>query len=346
MNRPPSEPRSRLGADRPLDVLVTGGAGFIGSCFTRLLLGPDSPLPVASVTVLDALTYAGNRENLAPVADDPRLVFVHGDIRDARLVGELMPGRDAVVHFAAESHVDRSIAGAAEFLSTNVLGTGTLLDGALRHSVGTFLHVSTDEVYGSVPRGSTDEEHPLRPTSPYASSKASSDLVALSYQRTHGLDVRVTRCSNNYGPYQFPEKVIPLFTTRLLDGLDVPLYGDGLHVRDWLHVEDHCRALCAVLADGAPGEVYNIGSGTELTNLELTTRLLDACGADRNRIRQVADRKAHDLRYSVDDSKIRARLGWKPQRSAEEGLAATVAWYRENRAWWEPLKLRAQLPSR
>ncbi|MGV9311622.1 dTDP-glucose 4,6-dehydratase [Streptomyces sp. NPDC003691] len=326
-------------------ILVTGGAGFIGSCFVRLLLGPESPVPVSSVTVLDALTYAGNRENLAPVAGDPRLTFVHGDIRDTGLVDGLLPGQDAVVHFAAESHVDRSIAGAAEFIGTNVLGTGTLLDGALRHAVPVFLHVSTDEVYGSVPAGSTTEEHPLRPTSPYASSKAASDLIALSYHRTHGLDVRVTRCSNNYGPYQFPEKVIPLFTTRLLDGLDVPLYGNGLNVRDWLHVEDHCRALCAVLAEGTPGEVYNIGGGTELTNRELTGRLLAACGADESRVRPVADRKAHDLRYSVDDSKIRAKLGWRPRHSADEGLAATVAWYRENRAWWEPLKHHAEPPA-
>ncbi|MFF5932036.1 dTDP-glucose 4,6-dehydratase [Streptomyces sp. NPDC012508] len=318
-------------------ILVTGGAGFIGSCFVRMALGPEAPVPVSSVTVLDALTYAGNRENLAPVAGDGRLEFVHGDIRDAALVGRLVPGHDAVVHFAAESHVDRSIAGAGEFVSTNVLGTQTLLDAALQERTPAFLHVSTDEVYGSVAEGSWTEEEPLRPTSPYAASKASSDLLALAYHRTHGLDVRVSRCSNNYGPYQFPEKVIPLFTTSLLDGGTVPLYGDGLNVRDWLHVEDHCRALFAILRDGRAGEVYNIGGGQELSNRQLTERLLSACGADWSRVLAVPDRKGHDLRYSVDSGKIRAELGWSPLHRFADGLDRTVAWYRDNRSWWEPL---------
>ncbi|MEU6988926.1 dTDP-glucose 4,6-dehydratase [Streptomyces sp. NPDC046324] len=318
-------------------ILVTGGAGFIGSCFVRMALGPEAPVPVSSVTVLDALTYAGNRENLAPVAGDRRLEFVHGDIRDAALLGRLVPGHDAVVHFAAESHVDRSIAGAGEFVSTNVLGTQTLLDAALRERTPAFLHVSTDEVYGSVAEGSWTEEEPLHPTSPYAASKASSDLLALAYHRTHGLDVRVSRCSNNYGPYQFPEKVIPLFTTSLLDGGTVPLYGDGLNVRDWLHVEDHCRALFAILRDGRAGEVYNIGGGQELSNRQLTERLLSACGADWSRVLAVPDRKGHDLRYSVDSGKIRSELGWSPLHRFEDGLDRTIAWYRDNRAWWEPL---------
>ncbi|MFI9051382.1 dTDP-glucose 4,6-dehydratase [Streptomyces sp. NPDC053427] len=327
-------------------ILVTGGAGFIGSCFVRMLLGPDDrdgrPAPDA-VTVLDALTYAGNRRNLAPVAADPRLAFVHGDIRDRERVGALLDGHDAVVHFAAESHVDRSIASAAAFVSTNVLGTQTLLDAALARPGLTFLHVSTDEVYGSVSHDSWTEDEPLRPNSPYAASKAASDLLALAYHRTHGLDVRVTRCSNNYGPYQFPEKVIPLFTTRLMDGGSVPLYGDGRNVRDWLHVEDHCRALLRVLTEGRPGRVYNIGGGTELTNRQLTERLLAACGADWDRVEWVADRLGHDLRYSVDSGRIRSELDWTPRHSFDEGLAHTVAWYRDNRSWWEPLTTRAAL---
>jgi dTDP-glucose 4,6-dehydratase len=317
-------------------ILVTGGAGFIGSCFVRMVLGPKDPLGASAVTVLDSLTYAGNRENLAPVDADPRLTFVQGDIRDAALVGTLVPGQDAVVHFAAESHVDRSLSGATEFVSTNALGTQTLLDAALRKGT-TFLHVSTDEVYGSVTEGSWPEDHLLQPTSPYSASKACSDLIALSYHRTYGLDVRVTRCSNNYGPYQFPEKIIPLFTTRLLEGQKVPLYGDGLNVRDWLHVEDHCRALLAVLRDGRAGEIYNIGAGYELTNRMLTDRLLTACGADWSMVHPAPDRQGHDLRYSVDSRKIRTELGWAPRHRLDEGLDRTVAWYRDNRAWWEPL---------
>lgn len=318
-------------------ILVTGGAGFIGSCFVRMALGGQAPFPVSSVTVLDALTYAGNRANLAPVAGDGRLEFVHGDIRDAARVATLLPGHDAVVHFAAESHVDRSIAGAGEFVGTNVVGTQTLLDAALRARTPVFLHVSTDEVYGSVAEGSWTEEEPLRPTSPYSASKAGSDLLALAYHSTHGLNVRVSRCSNNYGPYQYPEKVIPLFTTSLLDGGTVPLYGDGLNVRDWLHVEDHCRALFAILRDGRAGRVYNVGGGQELSNRQLTRRLLDACGAEWSSVRAVPDRKGHDLRYSVDSGRIRAELGWAPRHRFEDGLDATVAWYRENRSWWEPL---------
>ena len=325
-------------------ILVTGGAGFIGSHYVRTLLTGGYPaFADADVTVLDKLTYSGNRENLAPVADNPRLTFVQGDICDPALVDEVMPGHDAVVHFAAESHVDRSIQGAAPFVTTNVLGTQTLLDAAVRHRVGRFLHVSTDEVYGSIESGSWTEDHLLEPNSPYSASKAGSDMLVRAYHRTHGLDVAITRCSNNYGPYQFPEKVIPLFVTNLLDGKKVPLYGDGGNVRDWLHVDDHCRGIQLVLEKGRSGEIYNIGGGTELTNKELTQRLLDACGADWDSVEYVADRKGHDRRYSLDISKIRDELGYEPQVPFETGLADTVRWYKENRSWWEPLKKRAGL---
>ncbi|GAB7190162.1 dTDP-glucose 4,6-dehydratase [Kineococcus sp. NUM-3379] len=325
-----------------MDVLVTGGAGFIGSCYVRTALSGGYPgFDPDRVVVLDKLTYAGNRENLAPVAADARLEFVQGDICDAALVSDLLAGVDAVVHFAAESHVDRSILGASEFVRTNVLGTQTLLDAALRHGVERFVHVSTDEVYGSIGSGSWAEDHPLEPNSPYSASKASSDLVARSYFRTHGVPVCVTRCSNNYGPYQFPEKVIPLFVTSLMRGGTVPLYGDGLNVRDWLHVEDHCRGIQLVLEGGRPGEVYNIGGGTELTNRELTERILAAFGVGWERVRQVEDRKGHDRRYSVDITKIRTELGYEPARSFEEGLAETVRWYRENESWWAPLREHA-----
>ncbi|GHA25500.1 dTDP-glucose 4,6-dehydratase [Streptomyces violaceoruber] len=321
-----------------MNILVTGAAGFIGSRYVRELLASDAP-GAPRVTVLDALTYAGSTANLE--LGHPRLEFVHGDIRDAALVDRLTAGADQVVHFAAESHVDRSIHAASDFVLTNVVGTQNLLDAALRHGVGPFVHVSTDEVYGSVDAGSATEEHPLRPSSPYSASKASGDLLALSYHRTHGLDVRVTRCSNNYGPHQFPEKLVPLFVTRLLDGHRVPLYGDGRNVRDWLHVDDHCRGVDLVRTRGRAGEVYNIGGGTELSNRDLTGLLLDACGAGPDRIVHVEDRKGHDLRYSVDWSKAREELGYRPHRDLATGLAETVAWYRDNRAWWEPLERRA-----
>jgi len=324
-------------------VLVTGGAGFIGSHYVRTLLSGEYAGGAHEVTVLDKLTYSGNRENLAPVADRPGLRFVTGDICDPALVAEVMPGHDAVVHFAAESHVDRSIQGAAPFVTTNVLGTQNLLDAAVRHRVGRFVHVSTDEVYGSIETGSWSEDHVLEPNSPYSASKAGSDLLARAYHRTHGLDVVITRCSNNYGPYQYPEKVIPLFVTNLLDGRKVPLYGDGGNVRDWLHVDDHCRAIQLVLTHGRAGEIYNIGGGIELTNKELTDRLLAACGADWGAVEYVTDRKGHDRRYSVDHTKIHTELGYRPQIRFEDGLADTVRWYRDHRAWWEPLKLRAGL---
>ncbi|MEU3647828.1 dTDP-glucose 4,6-dehydratase [Lentzea sp. NPDC034063] len=323
-------------------VLVTGGAGFIGSHYVRELVSGSYPaFAGAEVVVLDKLTYAGSETNLAPVAG--KFEFVQGDICDAGVVAEQMRGIDVVVHFAAESHVDRSITGSADFVLTNVLGTQTLLQGALNAGVGRFVHVSTDEVYGSIEDGSWTETHILEPNSPYSASKASSDLLARAFHRTHGLPVSITRCSNNYGPYQFPEKVIPLFVTNLIDGKKVPLYGDGLNVRDWLHVADHCRGIQLVAEAGRPGEIYNIGGGTELTNRELTEKLLEATGRDWTAVEPVQDRKGHDRRYSVDISKIASELGYAPQVDFTVGLSDTVEWYRENRAWWEPLKERAAL---
>ncbi|MCX2924142.1 dTDP-glucose 4,6-dehydratase [Streptomyces sp. NEAU-W12] len=324
-------------------ILVTGGAGFIGSHYVRTLLGPQGPAGVR-VTVLDKLTYAGNLANLDPVREHPGFSVVQGDICDAVTVDRLVAGHDQIVHFAAESHVDRSILGAAEFVRTNVSGTQVLLDAALRHHAdgrGVFVHISTDEVYGSIPYGSWPETDPLSPNSPYAASKAAADLIALAHHRTHGLDVRVTRCSNNYGHHQFPEKLIPLFVTRLMRGRTVPLYGDGLNVRDWLHIDDHVQGIELVRTKGRPGEVYNIGGGTELTNKELTSLLLEACGAGWESVEYVTDRKGHDRRYSVDCSKITQELGYRPCKDFATGLAETVAWYRENQQWWEPLEQRA-----
>jgi dTDP-glucose 4,6-dehydratase len=322
-------------------IFVTGGAGFIGSHYVRTLLTGGYPgFEDAEVTVFDKLTYAGNLANLAPVADSPRYRFVQGDICAAADLDAALPGHDVVVHFAAESHVDRSIAGgAAGFVLTNVLGTQQLLDAAVRAEVGRVVHVSTDEVYGSIDTGSWTEDHLLEPNSPYSASKAGSDLIARAYAKTYGLNVSITRCSNNYGPYHYPEKVIPLFVTNLLDGQQVPLYGEGANVRDWLFVDDHCRGIQLVLEKGLPGEYYNIGGGRELSNRELTEKLLEATGRDWSSVEHIVDPRGggHDLRYSVDHSKT-AALGYTPRMSFEDGLAQTVQWYRDNRAWWEPLK--------
>ena len=322
-----------------MKLLVTGGAGFIGSHYVRSLLTTERGKDVKHVTVLDSLTYAGNLKNLASVATEPRYTFVQGDINDAALVDALLQEADAVVHFAAESHVDRSISGSAEFIRTNVLGTHTLLEAARQRSLGRFVHVSTDEVYGSIAQGSWPETDPLLPNSPYAASKASSDLLVRSYFRTHGLNTVTTRCSNNYGPYQYPEKLIPLFVTNLIDGLQVPLYGEGQNIRDWLHVDDHCNGIHLALTKGKAGEIYNIGGGTELNNMEMTRLILEDFGAEwHNSVKPVQDRKGHDLRYSVDWRKAQSELGYNPQVPFQAGLAATIQWYRENESWWRVLK--------
>ncbi|MFI5935426.1 dTDP-glucose 4,6-dehydratase [Actinoplanes sp. NPDC051494] len=321
-----------------MNLLITGGAGFIGSWFVRAALRDELPgLSGVHVTVLDKLTYAGNFANLGPVAEHPRLDFVPGDITDTALVNAIMGRHDHVVHFAAESHVDRSIASSDEFARTNLLGTQVLLDAALRHDITRFVHVSTDEVYGSIPTGSWRENSPVAPNSPYAATKAGADLLALAYHRTHGLPVTVTRCANNYGPYQHPEKLIPRFVTNLLSGRTVPLYGDGQQVRDWVHVSDHCRATALVLTAGRPGEVYHIGGDKALTNKGLTGLLLRACGADWESVVTVEDRKGHDRRYALEDGKIRRELGYRPEVEFAQGLAETVQWYRDHEEWWRPL---------
>ena len=325
-----------------MKLLVTGGAGFIGSNFVRMALTDKFPdFNVEQLTVLDLLTYAGDEENLKPVASDKRYKFVKGDIRDLELAKKLMQDADQVVHFAAESHVDRSIEGGSEFVSTNVMGTQVLLDAAKSSNIKRFVHVSTDEVYGSISEGSWPEDHPLLPNSPYSASKAGSDLLVRAYNRTHKLDTVITRCSNNYGQYQFPEKVMPLFITNIIEGKKVPLYGNGLNVRDWLHVDDHCCGIALALTKGRAGEVYNIGGGTELTNVELTHKILKAMGVGEEFIQPVEDRKGHDLRYSVDISKINKELGFSPQVNFEEGLEQTINWYKNNEAWWKKHKQSA-----
>ena len=317
-------------------ILVTGGAGFIGSNYVRRIA--DGTLGgISKITVLDKLTYAGTLTNLSQVSDSS-YDFIEGDICDAELVTKLVSENDLVVNFAAESHVDRSINGAKDFVVTNVLGTQTLLDAFRKSDVKTFLQVSTDEVYGSIAEGSWPETDPLLPNSPYAASKASADLICRSYFKTHGMDIRVTRCSNNYGRNQYPEKVIPLFVTNLIDNKKVPVYGSGLNVRDWLHVDDHCRGIHLALTKGKAGEIYNIGGGTELNNLELTDKILNIMGKGQESIEYVEDRKGHDLRYSVDITKISNELGYVPQVDWEVGLAETINWYQENEAWWRPLK--------
>lgn len=325
-------------------VLVTGGAGFIGSHFAvSLLRGSYPAIGTPDVTVIDKLTYAGSRASLAEVEGHDGFRFVHGDIRDAGLLSRVVPGHDMVLNFAAETHVDRSISADGAFVDTNVGGTRALLEAALDAGVSRFVQISTDEVYGSIETGAWTEDSPVAPNSPYAAAKAGGDLLALAYHRTHGLPVIVTRCSNNYGARQFPEKIIPLFVTNLLEGLPVPLYGDGTNEREWLHVADHRRGIEVAAVYGEPGRVYHIAGGTPLTNLQLTERLLDACGAGWDMVRWVADRPGHDRRYALDDSRLRA-LGYEPRTPFDVGLEATVRWYADNPAWWRPLK--AKLPTR
>ena len=328
-------------------LLVTGGSGFIGSNFIRRVLAAR---PDWRVVNLDLLTYAGNPDNLSDVAEDARYRFVHGDIADPPVVeSALGPGVDAIVNFAAESHVDRSIEGAAPFIKTNVLGTLTLLEAARRSGIRTFLHVSTDEVYGAL---ELDEERtfletdPLRPNSPYAASKAGADLLVRSFWKTYELPAIVTRCSNNYGPYQFPEKFIPLMIIKALRGEPLPIYGDGLYVRDWIHVDDHCEALLAVLERGAPGELYNIGGGSERRNIDVAERILAQLGLPPDRVEHVPDRRGHDRRYAVGDDKARRSLGWRPARAFEEGLTETIAWYRAHEPWWGRITSGAYLVER
>lgn len=318
-----------------MKILVTGGAGFIGSNYVRHVLANTDD----EVTVYDALTYAGNLSTLRDVDDDPRFGFVKGNICDPGTLEDTMRGHDAVVHFAAESHVDRSIAGPDDFIHTNCFGTNILMDTARRLEISRVVHIGTDEVYGSVEIGSSSEADPLEPRSPYSASKAGSDLIALSYHHTYGLPVVVTRCTNNFGPYQYPEKAIPLFTTTLLDGAPIPLYGDGLNERDWIYVDDHCAGVQLALHRGEPGEIYNIGAGNETPNRVLVDKLLALLGRGEDLVEYVTDRLGHDRRYSVDITKITA-LGWQRRRSLDEALAETVEWYRANRWWWEPLKVR------
>lgn len=312
---------------------ITGAAGFIGSNYVRYVLENTDD----EVTVFDALTYAGNLSTLKDVDDNPRYRFVKGNICDPAAVADAMRGHDAVVHFAAESHVDRSIDGSEDFILTNCFGTNVVIDAARKHDIGRVLHIGTDEVYGSVEVGSSLETDPLEPRSPYSASKAGSDLIALAYHHTHGTPVLVTRCTNNFGPFQYPEKAIPLFTTNLIDGKKIPLYGDGLNERDWLFVDDHCSGVHLVLTKGQVGEIYNIGAGNETPNRVLVDKLLGIFGVGEEMVQYVEDRKGHDRRYSVNIDKI-TKLGWKKQRTLDEALEETVRWYRDNRWWWEPLK--------
>lgn len=319
-------------------LLVTGGAGFIGSNYVRMLLD-GSLVGVSKLIILDKLTYSGNKSNLKGL-NQSDYEFVQGDICDSDLVSKLTKKVDSVVNFAAESHVDRSIDSSKEFFQTNVIGTHTLLEAARRNNLGSFIQISTDEVYGSITEGSWDEGFPLLPNSPYAASKASSDLISQAFFRTYGIDVRITRCSNNYGPYQFPEKVIPLFITNLLKNKKVPLYGDGLNVRDWLHVTDHCRGIHLVLTKGKAGDIFNIGGGRELSNIELTRVILSAMGAGEENIEKVTDRLGHDFRYSLNIEKIERDLGYKPEINFDLGISQTIDWYKNNEEWWKPLVIQ------
>ena len=315
-------------------IVVTGGAGFIGSNFVRHVLRHHAD---DEVVVLDKLTYAGNLANLDDVAADSRYSFVRGDICDPQIVAETLPGADAVVNFAAETHVDRSISGPQDFISTDVLGTHVLLEAVREYGIARYLQISTDEVYGSIDDGSFVESDALKPSSPYSASKAGGDLLVLAYRHTYGLPVLITRSSNNYGPYQYPEKIIPLFITNALEGKPLPVYGDGRNVRDWIHVDDNCAALDLVLRQGEDGEIYNVGGGHEIENLHVTQQILKELGLGRELVRFVSDRPGHDRRYSVDCAKL-SRLGWQPRIAFDAGLAQTVAWYRDNLSWWQTIK--------
>jgi len=319
-----------------MKILITGGAGFIGSNFVKRQISTN-PMNVSKIMVLDKLTYAGNLNNFT-TQERNEFEFIHGDICDGSLIQRLLPNIDIIVNFAAESHVDRSIAGASEFVTTNTLGTQVLLEYGLKAGISKFIQVSTDEVYGSIDDGSWSEEFPLLPNSPYSASKASADLLVRSYNRTFGMNTNITRCSNNYGPYQYPEKVIPLFVTNLIQGKQIPIYGNGLNVRDWLHVNDHCRGIELVITRGLSGEIYNIGGGTELSNLELAEKILFQFGADESKIDFVQDRLGHDTRYSVDFAKITTDLGYRPEINFGEGLQETIEFYKSNLNWWKSLK--------
>ena len=319
-----------------MKLLITGGAGFIGSNYVNDLVSRETQW--SEIVVLDSLTYAGNKSNLESALTDKRLKLIKGDIRDTRLVHEIMQNVHTVIHFAAESHVDRSIINPNEFVSTNVLGTAVLLEHALRNEVEKFLHISTDEVYGSIVNGSWNENSPVAPNSPYSASKAGSDLLVLSYYKTFGLPVYISRCSNNFGPFQFPEKFIPLAITNLLDGLPIPVYGSGLNSRDWLHVADHCRAINLILEKGIIGEIYNIGGGTEMSNIDVAKLLCKQLNKNDTFFQFVEDRKGHDFRYSVDYKKISSECGYAPTKNFHESIQETIDWYQKNKVWWSPLK--------
>jgi dTDP-glucose 4,6-dehydratase len=321
-----------------MNILVTGGAGFIGSNFLRLIFKGEFQ-GINRVRVLDKLTYAGVSKSLDTLTGHKNFEFIRGDICDQSVVDLALKGMDLVVNFAAESHVDRSIAGSEDFIQTNVVGVQVLLEGIKRNNLDTrFLQISTDEVYGTIEKGSWDENCLLLPNSPYSASKASGEMIARSYFRTHGLNIVTTRCSNNYGIHHFPEKLIPLFITNLIEGKKLPLYGNGTNVRDWLHVEDHCRAIFLVAKNGRAGEVYNVGGGEELSNIEITNRILNEMGFDNSMIQFVPDRLGHDQRYSVNWSKVMIELNYAPKIDFESGLKNTIEWYRENEDWWKPLK--------
>ena len=315
-------------------ILVTGGAGFIGSNYVKHIISKNNSTNI-NVVVLDKLTYAGSIDNFDEIIRNSNFKFVQGDVCDSSLVNDLVSNSDRVINFAAESHVDRSIESSEEFIRTNILGTKVLLDAIRKKPNTKFIQVSTDEVYGSIDSGSWDESFPLKPSSPYAASKAAADLIVLSYQKTYSLDLMISRCCNNYGPNQYPEKIIPLFITNLIQRKKIPVYGDGQNIREWIHVKDHCRGLDLIFENGKPGEIYNLGSGIELKNLELTKKLINFFGLGPEIIQYVADRLGHDQRYSLNFKKASNDLGYNPEISFESGLINTIAWYRDNSNWWK-----------